>query len=62
MAFLFERLRNDEATRARLGKVVTSHGTFQTPAFMPVGTLGTVKSLTPEELVEVGVEVLLANT
>lgn len=62
MAFLFERLKTDERTRARLGRVVTDHGTFSTPAFMPVGTLGTVKSLTPEELVGVGVEVLLANT
>lgn len=62
MAFRFERVKTDKSTQARLGRVVTRHGAFTTPAFMPVGTLGTVKSLTPEELVEVGVEVLLANT
>jgi len=62
MAFFFERLKTDGSTGARLGRVSTDHGTFLTPAFMPVGTLGTVKSLTPEELVGVGVEILLANT
>ena len=40
----------------------TPHGSFSTPAFLPVGTQGTVKSLTPEELVEMGVEAILGNT
>jgi queuine tRNA-ribosyltransferase len=51
-----------EDTRARTGELVTAHGTIQTPVFMPVGTLGTVKSLTPEELVDLDVRILLGNT
>jgi queuine tRNA-ribosyltransferase len=45
-----------------VGRIETNHGSFLTPAFLPVGTQGTVKSLTPEELAEIGVEALLANT
>lgn len=48
--------------RARLGKLHTNHGTFDTPMFMPVGTQATVKTLTPEELKEVGSAVVLSNT
>ena len=48
--------------RARLGKLITNHGTFTTPMFMPVGTLANVKMLTPEELKEVGSAVVLSNT
>jgi len=48
--------------RARLGKLHTNHGIFDTPMFMPVGTLATVKTLTPEELKEVGSAVVLSNT
>jgi queuine tRNA-ribosyltransferase len=62
MAFRFTMLKKDSSCRARLGKVETDHGSFSTPAFLPVGTQGTVKSLTPEELVEIGVEVILGNT
>jgi queuine tRNA-ribosyltransferase len=62
MAFHFEILAKDPLTLARLGRVETPHGSFSTPAFLPVGTQGTVKSLTPEELVEMGVEAILANT
>jgi len=47
---------------ARCGEVHTLHGTFQTPIFMPVGTLATVKAVTPENLVELGAEIILANT
>ena len=47
---------------ARLGKLHTNHGTFETPMFMPVGTLANVKTLTPEELKEVGSAVVLSNT
>jgi len=46
---------------ARRGRLTTPHGTVQTPAFMPVGTLGAVKGLTPQALEEVGAEVMLAN-
>jgi queuine tRNA-ribosyltransferase len=47
---------------ARRGRLHTPHGTVETPAFMPVGTLGTVKSLTPADLREIGAEIVLANT
>jgi queuine tRNA-ribosyltransferase len=47
---------------ARSGRVTTAHGSFATPAFMPVGTYGTVKALTPRQLDEVGAEIVLANT
>lgn len=61
MSFSFERISTDDSG-ARLGKMLTPHGSVNTPAFLPVGTQGTVKSLTPEELGELGVEILLANT
>jgi queuine tRNA-ribosyltransferase len=47
---------------ARCGEVRTLHGTFQTPIFMPVGTQATVKAVTPENLIELGAEIILANT
>lgn len=47
---------------ARRGRLVFARGTVETPAFMPVGTYGTVKAMTPEELVELGVEMVLGNT
>ncbi len=48
--------------RARLGKVTTPHGEFDTPAFMPVGTKGTVKGLLPQVVRETGSQVILNNT
>jgi queuine tRNA-ribosyltransferase len=51
-----------EETRARTGTIETDRGLIQTPVFMPVGTLGTVKSVTPEELDGIGVQILLGNT
>jgi len=62
MAFRFEIIKKDNLSRARLGRIGTDHGSFATPAFLPVGTQGTVKSLTPEELIEIGVEAILGNT
>ena len=47
---------------ARRGEVATNHGTFQTPAFMPVGTAGAVKAITCEDLEEAGAEIILGNT
>ena len=47
---------------ARRGSLTLAHGTLQTPAFMPVGTYGTVKAMSPQELVEVGAEIVLGNT
>src|ERR1700749_2532611 len=51
-----------ESDGARRGRLVFDRGTVQTPAFMPVGTYGTVKAMTPEELKEVGAEIILGNT
>jgi queuine tRNA-ribosyltransferase len=62
MAFRFEIITEDPSSQARLGRIETAHGSFTTPAFLPVGTQGTIKSLTPEELLEVGVEAILGNT
>ena len=58
----FEVLAEDTKTKARLGRLHTNHGDVQTPVFMAVGTQGTVKSLTPKDLQEVGVQVVLGNT
>lgn len=49
-------------TWARLGKLKTNHGVIRTPVFMPVGTQATVKATSPRELVEVGAQIILANT
>ena len=46
---------------ARLGKVSTAHGDINTPAFMPVGTAATVKAMTPEDLEEIGAEIILGT-
>ena len=47
---------------ARIGLVTTGHGSFETPAFMPVGTQGTVKAMTPNDLRSVGAQIILSNT
>jgi queuine tRNA-ribosyltransferase len=47
---------------ARVGRLTTAHGLVETPAFMPVGTYGTVKAMTPEELVALGAQIVLGNT
>lgn len=59
---VFERLAQDPSTGARLGKVTTRHGVFDTPAFMAVGTQGTVKGILPRDLAETGTQVVLGNT
>ena len=58
--FTFELLKTDGA--ARKGRLATPHGLVETPAFMPVGTRGSVKGLTPDDLTEIGAQILLANT
>src|SRR3989454_10129478 len=60
--FGFEILSRDPSPRSRVGRLQTPHGTGETPTFMPVGTAGTVKGVTQEELEEIGAQVLLANT
>ncbi len=52
----------DGSTRARVGRLELSHGTVDTPSFMPVGTNATVKALHPDDLDEVGAQIILANT
>jgi len=61
MGCRFEVLRTDPSG-ARLGRLETPHGVVETPAFIPVGTAGSVKGLTQEQLEELGAEILLANT
>ncbi len=58
---MFELLTKDAATRARRGVVKTRSRDIQTPVFMPVGTLGSVKSLDPRDLDDLGAEIVLAN-
>jgi queuine tRNA-ribosyltransferase len=62
MPFQFDLIKQDSATSARLGKMTTPHGIVNTPAFMPVGTQGTVKSMLPEEIKNCGAEIILGNT
>lgn len=61
-AFAFDLLKKDPTTQARLGKIKTGHGEIDTPIFMPVGTQGTVKALTPEMLKDMGAQIILSNT
>src|SRR5487761_766237 len=60
--FKFEITARDPATKARAGLLHTPHGTIETPCFMPVGTAGTVKSLTQEQLEQLGAKIILSNT
>jgi queuine tRNA-ribosyltransferase len=57
----FEILADDPHSRARLGRLWTAHGPVDTPAFMPVGTQATVKTLEPRDLSDAGVQMVLAN-
>jgi queuine tRNA-ribosyltransferase len=57
-----EILKEDSRTRARIGKLYTPHGVIDTPVFMPVGTQATVKTMTPEELKDLGAQIILSNT
>ncbi len=62
MDFEFELIHEDKVTGARAGRMTTPHGTVDTPVFIPVGTQATVKTLSPHELKEMGVRIVLANT
>jgi queuine tRNA-ribosyltransferase len=59
---MFQLLQTDPSTKARRGRLTTRHGVVETPAFMPVGTQGTVKAVSPDELREVGAQIILGNT
>lgn len=58
----FQLIKTDASTAARRGRLTTLHGVIETPIFMPVGTQGTVKSLTPAHLREIGSQIILGNT
>ena len=60
--FKYVLLQNDTDTQARRGRIYTQRGEIDTPTFMPVGTLGTVKAMLPEALEEIGAQIILANT
>lgn len=59
---MFELLTEDPHSKARRGRLTTDHGVIETPAFMPVGTQGSVKAVSPRELRELGAQVILGNT
>ena len=59
---MFELLKTDKTTKARLGKLTTAHGVVDTPVYMPVGTQASVKALDPRELNEMGTQIILGNT
>src|SRR5882724_11454656 len=59
---MFELLKTDTDTKARLGKLTTAHGVIETPVFMSVGTQASVKALDPRELHEMGTQIILGNT
>lgn len=61
-AVTFKLLKTCNKTKARLGKLKTPHGEIETPIFMPVGTQATVKAMKPEELKEIGSQIILSNT
>lgn len=61
-AVTYELIKTCKQTGARLGRVHTPHGSFDTPAFMPVGTQATVKGMSPHELKEIGAGIILSNT
>ena len=59
---MFELLAQDRESRARHGRLTTAHGAIETPAFMPVGTQGSVKAVSPRELRELNAPIVLGNT
>lgn len=59
---MFELLKTDPSSKARLGRLTTSRGVIDTPVFMPVGTQASVKALDPRELAEMGTQIILGNT
>jgi len=60
--FKFDLLHNDKKTQARRGRIHTPHGSIETPIFMPVGTHGALKALTPAQVEDTGAQIILSNT
>ncbi|MBP5427489.1 MAG: tRNA guanosine(34) transglycosylase Tgt [Clostridiales bacterium] len=61
-AVKYELIKECKQSGARLGRVYTKHGTFETPVFMPVGTQATVKTMAPHEIKQIGAKIILSNT
>jgi len=61
-AIRYELIKKCKQSGARLGRVYTPHGCFDTPAFMPVGTQATVKGMSPDEMKEIEAQIILSNT
>jgi queuine tRNA-ribosyltransferase len=59
---MFELIGRDASSKARRGRLTTPHGVIETPAYMPVGTQGSVKAVSSRELIELGAEIVLGNT
>src|SRR5207245_10627274 len=59
---MFELIATDSSSKARRGRLTTAHGLIETPAFIPVGTQGTVKAVSPRELRELNAQIILGNT
>ena len=62
LTFDLKKESKEENCRARLGTIETAHGTIQTPIFMPVGTVGSVKAVSKEDLNDCGAQIILGNT
>ena len=58
----FQVIKQHSHSAARLGRIITPNGEIETPAFMPVGTQGTVKALSPEDIIQCGSDIILGNT
>lgn len=61
-AIKYELIHKCKQTGARLGRVHTPHGSFDTPVFMPVGTQASVKGMSPDEVKSIGAKIILGNT
>ena len=62
MGFTFHLIKTEKEAGARLGKIITARGEFETPAFIPVGSPATIKSMTSDDLIEIGVEIISNNS
>ncbi|HEY0456385.1 MAG TPA: tRNA guanosine(34) transglycosylase Tgt, partial [Verrucomicrobiae bacterium] len=62
LPLMFELLKTDPSSKARIGRLTTARGAIDTPVFMPVGTQGSVKALDPRELIEMHTQIILGNT
>ncbi len=62
MNFQFHLIKKEKEVGARLGKITTAHGEFETPAFIPVGSQATIKSMSSDDLMEIGVEIISNNS